>query len=159
MLTPRRIGRSSVNESPSSNSEPKITTTRPTSETAGSIRSNGDSTSTIPSGATKGTATTIAASRHWPTPLGPRTVIVARTSKHVRIALALLAFAVVVLASMVALLVLWVADLKNTRDHEAAARQAAINSTFCQVLAELPANPALDRIRVQLHCPPTGVAP
>jgi hypothetical protein len=71
-----------------------------------------------------------------------------------------LAVGLLMCTAAIVILFVFVNDLRVTRNHEAAARQAAINRTFCLVLAQLPANsPELDRIRGQLHCAQPGLTP
>jgi len=93
----------------------------------------------------------------WPAPLGPRDGHPA-THTHslpalVRVMLGALVFAVVALAVTVAVVTVWVMSLRDARVHEQERQQAQIDSTFCSVLAELPADsPPLQRIRLELHC-------
>lgn len=93
--------------------------------------------------------------------MGPRTAVVYRTSKHVRIALAGLVFAVIVLAIGLGLILALVLSLKAQRDHAAAERQAAINQSLCSVIDQFPPglNSTLDQVRAQLHCPPVQESP
>jgi hypothetical protein len=88
--------------------------------------------------------------------MGPRTAVVYRTSKHVRIALVGLTAAVLILAVTIAFVVALLLELKQARDHEAEDRQHAINQNLCQVINQFPdgLNTELDHVRVQLHCPP-----
>jgi sensor domain CHASE-containing protein len=88
--------------------------------------------------------------------MGPRTAIVYRTSRHVRIALGGLTFAVVALGVGLALVLSLLLSLKAARDREAVDRQAAINQNLCQIVTQFPdgVNATLDRVRSQLHCPP-----
>lgn len=102
----------------------------------------------------------------WPTPLGPRDQH-AHPAMHthalpatVRVMLGALVVAVLGLAVTVALVTGWVLTLRDQRLHAAREQQARINTTFCQVLAQLPANsPELDRIRHQLRCTEPGLSP
>ena len=93
----------------------------------------------------------------WPPPLGARHSTPATHThalpKLVRVMFAALTAAVVVLAVTVAVLTVWVAALRDARSHAQEEQQARIDSTFCSVLAELPADsPPLQRIRLELHC-------
>jgi uncharacterized protein HemX len=95
----------------------------------------------------------------WPPPLGPRdpighpTTHTHRLPKVVRLMVAGLVVMVVALAVAVGVLTGWVLTLRDQRVHQQAQQQALIDSTFCSVLAELPADaPPLQRIRRELHC-------
>lgn len=77
-----------------------------------------------------------------------------------RVVATCLTVAILLCAVAIVILFAFVLDLRNTRNHEAVDRQVAIDRTFCQVLAQLPANsPELDRIRTQLHCTQPGLTP
>lgn len=80
--------------------------------------------------------------------------------RHSRVPL--YAFAVAILGLVVAVTILFmlVLSLKAARDREAQGRQAQINSAICSVIGQFPSgeNVTLDRVRVQLHCPPVPAA-
>ena len=99
--------------------------------------------------------------RHSPWPSGPRDrETPARLPGTVRAILWGLVLAVLGLLITVAVLAAWVLNLKSLRDHAAEVQQQQIDSTFCQVLAQLPADsPELSRIRGQLACKQAGLSP
>lgn len=94
--------------------------------------------------------------RHWrsyPPEVGER-------RRPMRLITVCLAVGLLGCVAAIVILFMFVDDLRVARNHEAAERQAAIAATFCQVLAQLPANsPELDRIRGQLHCTQPGLTP